>query len=289
MAEPFSAKLSFALKALSMSRGALAAELGVNKSMVGRWVSGGAKPSAHNLARLSEHVARRVDGFSALDWERPMSSFAALVGADASIMAGGSPANMLPLTLLDLSRGVTAMRGGAYEGFFRTTRPFFQSPGDFVHDHLMITRDPTGLLRFDMINDGVQVKGWVLLLHNLCFVISEEVTSGTYAFGIFNGVSTVQAAVLDGLILMCTHDSSRTAVATAMIAERIADLTGDRARDDALFAEFGRRPPAAPKGSVPPAVAEHLVRDIGPGQLAIGGDLLLSLSLARSMSRGADV
>ena len=108
MAEPFSAKLSFALKALSLSRGALAAELGVNKSMVGRWVSGAAKPSAHNLARLSEHVARRLDG--------------------------------------------------------------------------------------------------------------------------------------------------------------------DPARDDALFAEFGRRPPAAPRGSVPKALAEHLVRDIGPGQLAIGGD-----------------
>jgi hypothetical protein len=39
MAEPFCRKLELVLKALSTSRGRLAADLGVDKSIVGRWVS----------------------------------------------------------------------------------------------------------------------------------------------------------------------------------------------------------------------------------------------------------
>ena len=37
---PLAPKLEFVLKALSMSRGRLAAQLGVDKSAVGRWVTG---------------------------------------------------------------------------------------------------------------------------------------------------------------------------------------------------------------------------------------------------------
>ena len=70
MSEAFHQKLAFVLKALSISRGALAAGLGIDKSAVGRWVSGQVEPSAHNLARLSAYVAGRVPGFTALDGER---------------------------------------------------------------------------------------------------------------------------------------------------------------------------------------------------------------------------
>ena len=53
MSELFSEKLSFVLKALSLSRGALASELNVDKSLVGRWARGSVTPSRQNLARLS--------------------------------------------------------------------------------------------------------------------------------------------------------------------------------------------------------------------------------------------
>jgi transcriptional regulator with XRE-family HTH domain len=64
---PFSEKLGLVLKALSMSRGQLAAQLGVDKSIVGRWATGAVQPSAHNLSRLTGLVAGRVDGFITLD------------------------------------------------------------------------------------------------------------------------------------------------------------------------------------------------------------------------------
>ncbi len=291
MTEPFAAKLDYVLKVLSLSRGGLAAQLGVNKSMVGRWVSGGARPSAYNLARLADRVARRFPSFTVLDWERPISSLAALFGADPDTVPGVAhyqPTDMLRLPLLEFCRATTNLRGSAYEGLFRTTRPFFQSPGEFIHDHVLIQRDSGGLLRFTMVNAGVRVEGWILLLHNQCFMISAEVTSGTFAFGIFNAVNTVQAGRLDGLILISALDPSRTPVASTVLLERVADLTGDASIDEAAFAELCRQPAPAPRGSVPKDVADHLARDIGPAALALGGDWLLSMPPARSLSRGAD-
>lgn len=46
VATAFSRKLDLVLKALSLSRGRLAAQLGVDKSLAGRWASGAVTPSA---------------------------------------------------------------------------------------------------------------------------------------------------------------------------------------------------------------------------------------------------
>ena len=66
-ATPFSTKLDLVLKALSMSRGRLAADLGVDKSLVGRWASGAVTPSAHNLENLTRLVASRRSASLVLD------------------------------------------------------------------------------------------------------------------------------------------------------------------------------------------------------------------------------
>jgi hypothetical protein len=41
-----------------------------------------------------------------------------------------------------------------------------------------------------------------------------------------------------------------------------------------------------PVGGVPDWLVAHLVRDTGPAQLALGGDWLLAMPLARSLARG---
>jgi transcriptional regulator with XRE-family HTH domain len=280
MSARFSEKLSFVLKALSLSRGALASELNVDKSLVGRWVTGAVTPSRQNLSRLSELIARRVDGFNVLDWERPLAGLAALCGVDPEVVAAiepVTPPDTLRLPLLDLVRPTTALRGRAYEGFFRSTRPYFQNPGAFIHDHLLIRLESNGLLGFRMVNNGVIVEGWILLLQSHCYVVSAELSSGTYAFGLFNGVSGAQVDRLDGLILIHSSDVGRTPYAGAMLLERIGELSGEEAADDARLAELGRLPAVAPKDSISPDIAAHLVRDIGPSQIACGGDWLLSL------------
>ena len=164
MSETFSAKLELVLKALSISRGRLAADLGVDKSVVGRWVTGAVKPSSHNLSGLTALIAGRVSGFKTLDWDRSFADLANLMGADPSAVPGmashGPPG--LPLAIADHIIATTSLRGSAYEGFFKSTRPYVLQPGRFVHDHAMVRLDPSGYLRLRMGTAGTVVEGWVL-------------------------------------------------------------------------------------------------------------------------------
>lgn len=280
MTGSFAAKFALVLKALSLSRGRLAADLGVDKSVVGRWVTGAVRPSDHNLSRLTALIAERSPGFSALDWDRGLADFGAIFGAGPTQAAG------LPLPLLDQIRSTTALRSAAYEGFFRSTRPYNLQPGRFVHDHGMIRLDDQGLLGLTMGTGGTFVHGWMLLLGNQLFCIAADVTSGALLFGNFHGVATARAQVLDGLVLGPALDPGRTPTAYAMMFERVGDLTGDPDADDARFAELAARDPLAPEGSIPDDLRDHLMRDVGPAAAALGGDMLLRLPLARSMARG---
>ena len=289
MSGVFSAKLALTLKALSLSRVRLAADLEVDKSVVGRWVTGVAEPSGHNLSRLTGLIAERVPGFTALDWDREPADFAARLGADPAV-AGMGPAGGvlqgLPLPLLDQIRATSALRGSAYEGFFRSTRPYVNIPGRFVHDHGMLRMDAHGLLSLRMGTGGQVVEGWMLPMQNQLFCVAADLTSGALLFGIFNGVPAAKAQVVDGLMLGAALDAGRTPTASVMMFERIGDLSGDADADDAHFATLAARNPVAPEGSISPELVAHLTPDSGATQLALGGDWLLRMPLLRSLARG---
>jgi transcriptional regulator with XRE-family HTH domain len=286
MGNGFRAKLELVLKALSISRGQLAAELGVDKSAVGRWVTGAAEPTGYNLARLTAAVARRVEGFSALDWDRDLGELAQRLGAGNG--PGGSTPTGLPLNVMDEVKATTHLRSSAYQGFFRSTRPYVLMPGRFVHDHGMIRMDPaSGLLALKIGSGGTWAEGWMLPLHNQLFAIASDAAGGAVLFGLFNGVAAPKVEVVDGLVLAPALDPGRTPTAYAMMFERVADLSGDPAADDATFVRLASQDSLAPEGSIPDDVAQHLLRDIGPAQVPLGGDLLLRLPIARSLARGA--
>jgi transcriptional regulator with XRE-family HTH domain len=292
MAHAYSAKLNLVLKALSMSRGRLATELGVDKSIVGRWARGAVKPSPENLARLTGLIAGRITGFTILDWDRELAGLAEVLGVDPGIAASVEPArtgSTFHDELIDEAIQATARRAAAVEGFFRSTRPRGSAPGQFLHDHVMLRLGPDGLIRFDLRCDHVQVTGWVLPQRGQWFMIGAESVSGSPAFGIFNGViaERVRMDVIDGLLLSCALDASLTPTACALVFERIGDLSGDSAADDARLNELGALDPVATPDTAPEALTSFLVRDIGPSQLAQGGDWLLRMPLARSIARGA--
>jgi len=265
-----------------VSRGTLAAALRVDKSVVGRWLTGTVRPSGHNLSRLSDYVAERVPGFSLLDWERPMDTLAGVLGVNLQTFAAPSRATgpiALPFPLIEESLATTTRRAETYEGFYRTTRPFARLPGRFIHDQVRIWRDQDGHLRFEMTAGDVLVQGWVWLLHNQMFVVAAEVTTGSFGYAILNGVSAVRAAVLDGIVLNCALDAERTPQASGIVLERIGELSGDAEADHARLIELGKAEPIAPEGSVPPEIERHLSQ-------AVSGEWVLSLPVSRSMSRG---
>jgi hypothetical protein len=159
-------------------------------------------------------------------------------------------------------------------------------PDRFVHDHGMLRMAPDGLLTLRMGTAGTFVEGWMLTLHNQLFCIAADVTSGALLFGIFHGVAAARAQRLDGIALAPSLDPGRTPTAYAMVFDRIGDLSGDIAADNAEFERLAALNPLAPEGSVPDALRAHLLRDIGPAAHALGGDMLLRLPLARSQARG---
>lgn len=90
-ADDFPARLSLALNALNLSRSQLSALLGVNKSLVSRWLSGEMKPSGYNLARLSAEIAKRKPGFNMNAWTAPRAEFEAALDIPRSVTVVAAP------------------------------------------------------------------------------------------------------------------------------------------------------------------------------------------------------
>lgn len=293
-AAPFASKLDLVLKALSMSRGRLAADLGVDKSLVGRWASGAVTPSQHNLENLTRLIAGKRDGFTMLDWDRELPDLAKVFGVEAwtngtaAIRPTPAPEG-LPLPVLDMARLTTERRGATYEGFWRTTRPSVMMPGRFFHDHGIVRKAANGLLEFKVGGAGLLFEGWLLPAEGQLFAILFDTVGQTPIFVIFNGVPLSKASLLDGIVMAAALNAARTPSAYPIIMHRIGDLTGDRDADDATAAELLTRDPLAPEDETPQEIRAHLVRDIGPEAAKRGGDMFLLAPVISTLSRGETI
>jgi hypothetical protein len=153
----------------------------------------------------------------------------------------------------------------------------------------MIRRADNGLLQFKVGGAGLLFDGWLLLAEGQLFAILFDTVGQTPIFVIWNGVPLSKASYLDGIVMAAALNAARTPSAYPIVMERIGDLTGDRAADDATCAEMFRRDPLAPEGSVPEELRDHLVRDIGPAAAKAGGDLFLLAPITSTLSRGETI
>ena len=264
----FSDKLGLVLKALVMSRTALASALNVDKSLVGRWVAGSVHPSEHNLALLSRYVGERI-------------------GVELPDIAGpaGRPGDWLPESIYEESVRNTRQRGSAYEGIWRSTRASHDLPGRFIHDITMIEWRGRSRLHFTAGVEGVRYHGRALLLGHQIFTSAADAEHGSMMFGIYNGVARQRAQVLDGMSLTTLRDAGASPACSVVVLERIADLTGDEAVDRGRFEQaVADLVPLAPEGSIAPDLAAHLTRV--PFEGAPG---VMRLFFGQSMARGASV
>ncbi|GGY52018.1 hypothetical protein [Parvularcula lutaonensis] len=284
-AKDFPQKLQLVLKVLVVSRAGLASALNVDKSLVGRWASGAVTPSEHNLANLTRYVAERIDGFTVLDWERPLDEFTRRIGADGQGPATSIP-QWIPSSFIDEAKRSANQRGDLYCGLWKTTRPSHDLPGRFVHDITLITNDRgDGALSVKIGVEGVRYEGWSLLLQHQTFGVSFDQESGTMLFSIYNGVARQKPQVLDGMNLATLRDAGGSPAASVCVLHRIADVTGNREEDEAMFEKaVAELNPLAPEGSIDPALARHLTRDAHAEAEGV-----LRLLFSRSMSRGANL
>jgi hypothetical protein len=281
---PFATKLDLVLRALSMSRGRLAAAVGVDKSLVGRWASGAVTPSEHNLANITRVIADLHPGFTMIDWDREPEGLAGVFGIDITAIRNptpipaaepSAPLDGLPIPGMSESRMITARRAAAYEGFWRTTRPSMIMPGRFFYDHGMIRRDATGLMKMSMGGDSLLFEGYLVPAEHHLYVVLTDTVGHTPVFIILNGVALQKAAMLEGLVLASALDAGRTPTAHPLVMERIGELSGDVEADDAHFREILAKDPVVPEGALSDELHRHLLRDCGPSAAATGGDLML--------------
>lgn len=289
LVDSFGEKLDFVLKALSVSRGRLAADIGVDKSIVGRWCSGTVTPSPRNLARLTEVIARRHPGFAMRHWDGSLHAVAAELGLGplASPEPGAAGADLLPAASLQAARALTGERGATYEGFWRTSRPSVMMPGRVFHDEGMIRRGHGGFLELRMGGGGLLFEGVVLPIEGNLFGILHDSVGKTPVFLMLGGVVLPNAQVLDGLVMVASLTAGREPSSYPIVLERIGDLSGVAATDDDRCADMiAGNPSLAPAGSTPEAMLKHLYRDTGPTAAAAGGHLFLTASLANTLGRG---
>lgn len=287
MDTPFSARFNLVLKALSVSRGRMAADLGVDKSLVGRWASGAVKPSEHNCANLTRLIAGRLPGFTMLDWDRDLAGFARLCGVELPVAAEPpAPAGpaLLPPALIGEARRMTERRGASLEGFWRTTRPSVIMDGRMFNDHGMIRTGPSGLLEVRIGGAGLLFEGWMLPAEGNLFCLLYDSVGMTPLFLVFKGVPLPKVDLLDGLLLFAALNAGRTPAAVPVVLERIGELAGDTQADDATCRELIGRNPVAGREEVPETILRHLIRDMGPAAAAGGGDMFL-LASAAGLSR----
>ncbi|HVM38047.1 MAG TPA: helix-turn-helix transcriptional regulator [Sphingomicrobium sp.] len=285
--DEFAIRFRLALQALGLSRGRAASQLGVDKSLVGRWASGSVHPSEHNLSEITRLVARQVAGFTMLDWERDLPSFAQLFGVDLPTALLPEPDETipsLPLGCLVHAQAETQRKAPAYSGFWRSTRPSAIMPGKLFFGYGIFRPAANGFLEVRVGSSGLAFDGWGFVSEGNLFAMLSDSVGCTPLFFIFKGVPLPKAMLLDGLLMLSGFDAARTPCAVPVIIERIGDLTGDADADDATFAELLQRDFAA-DGQVTDDVRRHLLRDVGPAAAEAGGDMFLMAS--GMLSRGA--
>lgn len=285
----FGGKLAIALKATSLSRVAAAQALGVDKSLLGRWLSGAVHPTEHNLARVTALLADRSPGFRMADWDAPLDDFAGRLGVSLP-RRGADPGVMLPhlRPLIEIAREEIGRRGSTYEGFFRTARPSLLVADTVFHEYGVVRRNEAGLLDVAMRGSGLLFEGWALPAHNNLFVFLYDSIGLSPLSIVFRGVALPKAMVLDGIMLLAALDAGRTPAAMPVLLERVGDLSEDPGADMAEIERMERDQPL-PLDPIPhDQVLARLFRDSGPRTKETGaGDGALAVTASSALSRGA--
>ena len=226
--ESFADKLAFVMKALSLSRGRLGSELGIDKSIVSRWFSGARTPSSNNLAALTALIARHRPGFTLLDWDVSLAELQAAFrggstpAVDGELSAGGER-DWLPVSR---AQSVIEVRreGDAYPGVYVGFHLLFRNTGEVAPDLFVIWRDDDRLM-FRQFGTAFTHTGGVLILRHQLFIVGEDDTraDGLVSY-LFNGVTGEKAIRLDGLVMTVLGDRFRTPTATPLVLQRLADL-----------------------------------------------------------------
>jgi hypothetical protein len=170
---------------------------------------------------------------------------------------------------------------------WRTTRASVSQPGKFTRDVAMIRPADNGFLAFRLAIEDMRFEGWTFLTQTQLFSIGADARTGMFVFTILNAVLRHRAEVLDGIALGLQRVGGGSPAATAVLMERVGDLSGDDAADDDdAFEALVEPDPFLTEDQIPAPLRARLMPDIGPRALAEGGPAILMVAFNSSLSRG---
>ena len=280
--EGFADRLTFVMKALSLSRSRLAAELGVDKSVVSRWFAGARAPTAHNLAEITALVAARAPGFNVLDWDLPIEALTQRLGI-------GGPAQAVDLEealtfgFVKRSAAETEALGARYVGLWRCTNNAFSSLDKVMRQHLLVFPAAGGRLAVRLFSERYDWPGWLLMTNQRLDILVED-------FDLVHMMLAPPRApfihVMDGLVMTAAADEFMTPTAAVIHLERISPVGAEAETVAGLVEEARRMPLLVDRATLDPVLSAHLTPDVGPKAHAEGGDLVLRVSRERTLGRG---
>jgi transcriptional regulator with XRE-family HTH domain len=281
----FSDRLARVLAALNMSRGRLAAAIGVDKSVVGRWTRGLMRPSEHNLSLITGFVADRRPGFDMSAWGADEARFALLLAPPPP----AATAEWLPVSAVHSAREM-ARDGAHYPGLYVQLRRRFNLPGEPFAELLALWLDGD-MLRFSHPGAYWHHRGRGFILQHQIYLVGEDVAMGEgLLIEVLNSVSGGEALATDGVMTSVQGDRLRAPASTPVQLLRIADLPDPHAEPAAamLLPLQQRLAEIVEVGGVAalagPEIIRHITARVGSAEAGGEADHLLRMPATRGFT-----
>lgn len=249
--DQFGERLSLALKTVNLSPAALGAAVGVDKSVVSRWLAGKVRPRGHNLTRIAIEIARHRPGFTTLAFDGSDDEFRRALNLAGPVAANTAPyvvaadTSILPIPydLVNLARNEVLRRGDEYFGHYDVYYWSFTQPGRIARLAMML-RPALGLIEARYGARGFEFRGWALLLQNRLYVQLAELRHDAMLYIVTNAGQQPQASLISGIILG-PSDGNLMPTASGVILTRAGEITGQTDADDLAFEARADRDPFA--------------------------------------------
>ncbi len=263
----FVTRLRLALAQANLGRAGIAREVGIDKSVVTRWLSGQVRPAEHNLITLTQVIARRLPGFTMADWTRPEAEFNAALKIPLAPVPGPASApgllgNAVQWAAAQGLDKALAQYGGLWLFMYdsvRVARPF-AVVGEF--------RAGAGVLEVEIRDDqNWHGRGPAFALNNKLWAVCEEVArQDSFGFAVFWGSATRKCEVLDGFATVREFAPTASPGVTHMVGFRLADLLSDpvasQERWAACVARVGELNMTGWEGALEPELLDRLQRSV---------------------------
>ncbi|MBV8193637.1 MAG: helix-turn-helix transcriptional regulator [Alphaproteobacteria bacterium] len=278
--EDFAAKLDLVCKQLNWSRAKLAQQVGIDKSLAGRWLLGASRPTGNTLMRLNQTLALALPEFTSSCWDLSTEELAARLGVEqAKALPSGKAGNGaapqgVGSILAGLRTFVRAREGidvlaGIYCGFYRFWFGSFNNDGSILRRPAWLWREG-GAIRFRVGGNTAIYEGECVPTLRGLYLIGETGAFDSMILMQLVGGHARHPNRLSGLIVYQPQGRPEVSVAgTPTVFEFIGPPSSDRAANERTWTQMLSAESAVlvddkeARGQLPKAVLQMLRPTVG--------------------------